>query len=108
MDDDEPPQLCIKAGRHPMLDAQLAGGSVPNDLQLAWAGQRAAIVTGPNMGGKSCLIRQAALLVIMAQVGAGSAGRAACSHAALRFVAGSRQQAGAPTTDHRRHAVATS
>lgn len=52
-----------------MLDAQLAGAAVPNDLQLGWAGQRAAIVTGPNMGGKSCLIRQAALLVIMAQVG---------------------------------------
>jgi DNA mismatch repair protein MSH3 len=69
VEDDEPPQLAIKGGRHPMLDAQLAGAAVPNDLQLGWAGQRAAIVTGPNMGGKSCLIRQAALLVIMAQVG---------------------------------------
>ena len=46
-----------------------SSSAVPNDLELRGDGVRAAIITGPNMGGKSCLIRQAALTVIMAQVG---------------------------------------
>ncbi|KAF5839839.1 muts domain V-domain-containing protein, partial [Dunaliella salina] len=69
-----PPKLVIRGGRHPMLEAQLAGGkgattAVPNDLELRSDGVRAAVITGPNMGGKSCLIRQAALTAIMAQIG---------------------------------------
>lgn len=42
---------------------------MPNDIELRADGVRAAVVTGPNMGGKSCLIRQAGLTAIMAQVG---------------------------------------
>ena len=66
---DEEPQLHISAGRHPVLDALLDEPVVPNDTHLAGqAGPRAIIITGPNMGGKSCYIRQAALIALMAQV----------------------------------------
>lgn len=60
----------IVQGRHPVLDAALLGAQVvPNDTSLrAESGPRACIVTGPNMGGKSCYIRQCALIAIMAQV----------------------------------------
>ncbi|GMH38216.1 hypothetical protein BSKO_06100 [Bryopsis sp. KO-2023] len=66
---DAPPQLIVKAGKHPVLDGLLDGGAVANDVELRWDGQRGVIVTGPNMGGKSCYIKLAALMVIMAQVG---------------------------------------
>eukprot|EP00775_Hariotina_reticulata_P004121 gene4121-4367_t len=64
-----PQQLVISDGKHPMLDLALDGRAVGNSIDLRWDGVRAAVVTGPNMGGKSVLIRQAALTVIMAQVG---------------------------------------
>eukprot|EP00879_Flechtneria_rotunda_P029922 GHRR01032389.1.p1 GENE.GHRR01032389.1~~GHRR01032389.1.p1 ORF type:complete len:502 (+),score=204.36 GHRR01032389.1:576-2081(+) len=69
VEDDQPAQLVISDGKHPMLDLALDGRAVPNSLELRWDGVRAAVITGPNMGGKSVLIRQAALTIIMAQLG---------------------------------------
>jgi DNA mismatch repair protein MutS len=66
-------ELLIDAGRHPVLEELLPPGTlVANDLTLAAGGERAPailLVTGPNMGGKSTFIRQAALVVVMAQAG---------------------------------------
>ncbi|MFV0337981.1 MAG: DNA mismatch repair protein MutS [Chthoniobacterales bacterium] len=62
--------LRIEAGRHPVLDIQVeAERFVPNDTALEPEKARLAIITGPNMAGKSTYIRQVALLVIMAQMG---------------------------------------
>lgn len=61
-----------------MLDLALDGAAVPNSLALRADSLRAAIITGPNMGGKSVLMRQAAITVIMAQVG----GKPLCARAA--------------------------
>mmetsp|Transcript_18799 Transcript_18799/g.52391 ORF Transcript_18799/g.52391 Transcript_18799/m.52391 type:complete len:1108 (-) Transcript_18799:16-3339(-) len=71
VDKSHAPRILIKGGRHPMLNALLPSGCVANDTTLAADGQghSAMLVTGPNMGGKSCFIRQSALLVIMAQMG---------------------------------------
>ena len=68
-DDDAPATIRIRDGRHPILDATLAGGKsfVPNSVELRADGTRALVVTGPNMGGKSCFIRQTALACVMAQ-----------------------------------------
>eukprot|EP00850_Spirogloea_muscicola_P002363 SM000009S23492 [mRNA] locus=s9:327453:334432:+ [translate_table: standard] len=66
---DEPAQLIIREGRHPVLEVQLAERFVPNDTLLLGEGERCQIITGPNMGGKSCYIRQVALIAIMAQIG---------------------------------------
>src|SRR2546423_1356004 len=63
-------RLVIKDGRHPVLDQNLVEEKfVPNDVALDGDGVRLAIVTGPNMAGKSTYIRQVALIVLMAQVG---------------------------------------
>ncbi len=60
----------IEDGRHPVLEVSLESGKfVPNDLLLDGEANRMAVITGPNMAGKSTYIRQAALLVIMAQMG---------------------------------------
>jgi DNA mismatch repair protein MutS len=65
--------LDIRAGRHPVVEAQLAQGRgeafVPNDVQLDPDGTALLILTGPNMSGKSTYLRQAALLVLLAQMG---------------------------------------
>jgi DNA mismatch repair protein MutS len=62
--------LCIRDGRHPVLDQSLVEEKfVPNDVELDGAAARMAIITGPNMAGKSTYIRQVALLVLMAQTG---------------------------------------
>jgi DNA mismatch repair protein MutS len=65
--------LEIIAGRHPVIEQQeLAGGSerfVPNDLYLNSSTHNILLLTGPNMGGKSTYLRQAALIVILAQMG---------------------------------------
>ena len=64
------PVLDIREGRHPVLDARMADAPfVPNDCSLDTADNQIAIITGPNMAGKSTYIRQVALLVLMAQMG---------------------------------------
>jgi len=62
--------LELREARHPVVEAALAGGErfVPNDTLLD-AERRVALITGPNMAGKSTYIRQTALLVLMAQAG---------------------------------------
>jgi DNA mismatch repair protein MutS len=62
----------IMAGRHPVIERlsdQEAGRFIPNDLYLDDGDDLIALITGPNMGGKSTYLRQAALIVIMAQMG---------------------------------------
>ena len=58
----------IRGGRHPVVEQSLDGPFVPNDLSLH-DGRRMLIVTGPNMGGKSTYMRQAALIVLLAGIG---------------------------------------
>ena len=63
-------ELTIKDGRHPVVEAALPDVMfVPNDTLLNRDGNRVAIVTGPNMAGKSTYMRQTALIVLMAQMG---------------------------------------
>lgn len=64
-------ELDIKDGRHPVIEQQLPVGEsyVPNDLFLDDVSQQIIIITGPNMAGKSALLRQTALIVLMAQMG---------------------------------------
>ncbi|MDE2480605.1 MAG: DNA mismatch repair protein MutS [bacterium] len=59
----------IEDGRHPVMEAILRTNFVPNDLRLRADAHRFILLTGPNMGGKSTYLRQAGLLVIMAQLG---------------------------------------
>jgi len=63
--------LDIKDGRHPVLEKQLQPGEsyVANDVYLDPENQQMLIITGPNMSGKSALLRQTALIVLMAQIG---------------------------------------
>ena len=62
--------LKIREGRHPVVEANLPGGSfVPNDLELNAGGKSFVLLTGPNMAGKSTYLRQNALIVLMAQIG---------------------------------------
>jgi len=63
-------RMRIKAGRHPLVERSLpAGVFVPNDLDLDAESAQVAILTGPNMAGKSTYLRQAALIVLLAQCG---------------------------------------
>ncbi|MCS7036159.1 MAG: DNA mismatch repair protein MutS [Saprospiraceae bacterium] len=61
----------IKAGRHPVIETQLPLGEtyVPNDVFLDSDSMQILLITGPNMAGKSALLRQTALIVLMAQMG---------------------------------------
>lgn len=63
--------LNIQAGRHPVIEKQLPLGEqyIPNDVFLDSESQQIMIITGPNMAGKSALLRQTALIVLMAQMG---------------------------------------
>lgn len=64
------PMLSIHAGRHPVLDESLGGEFVPNDCELGTPGKAAlALITGPNMAGKSTFIRQTALITLLAHAG---------------------------------------
>ena len=69
VEDDE--TIDIKQGRHPVIERQLPIGEsyVPNDVMLDSNKQQIMIITGPNMAGKSALLRQTALIVILAQIG---------------------------------------
>ncbi len=62
--------FAVRAGRHPVVEAALAGAGpfVPNDCDLG-AGRQVLLLTGPNMAGKSTFLRQNALLVVLAQAG---------------------------------------
>jgi DNA mismatch repair protein MutS len=65
-------EMRIAAGRHPVIEKladQEAGRFIPNDLYLNGGSDQIAIITGPNMGGKSTYLRQAALIAILAQMG---------------------------------------
>ena len=67
---DDSDRIDIHEGRHPVVERTLPGGEpfVPNDTHLS-AAERLLIITGPNMAGKSVLVRQVALIVLMAQMG---------------------------------------
>ena len=68
---DESLVLDIHQGRHPVIERQLPVGEryVPNDVYLDNEKQQIVIITGPNMAGKSALLRQTALITLMAQIG---------------------------------------
>lgn len=68
---DESFDIDIKDGRHPVIESQLKAGDyyVPNDVFLDKDNQQIIMITGPNMSGKSALLRQTALIVLMAQMG---------------------------------------
>ena len=68
---DDSLELAITNGRHPVIERQLPVGEeyVPNSVLLNNDKQQIMIITGPNMAGKSALLRQTALIVIMAQIG---------------------------------------
>ena len=61
----------IRQGRHPVIETMMSAGEefVPNDIYLDNERQQIIILTGPNMAGKSALLRQTALIVLMAQIG---------------------------------------
>lgn len=73
---DDSRDLELIGARHPLVDQALRGSFVPNSLTLsangagAHAGQKLLVITGPNMGGKSTVMRQSALIVILGQMGA--------------------------------------
>ena len=68
---DETCVIDIKQGRHPVIETQLPPGEpyVPNDILMDAEKQQIMIITGPNMAGKSALLRQTALITLMAQLG---------------------------------------
>jgi DNA mismatch repair protein MutS len=68
---DESLDIEIEAGRHPVVEKVLPSGEsfIPNDIRLIEGKEQIALITGPNMAGKSVFIRQVALIVLMAQAG---------------------------------------
>jgi len=67
---DDSDVIHIREGRHPVIERGMPTGKfVPNDILLDQEGQEVLIITGPNMAGKSTILRQTALIVLMAQMG---------------------------------------
>ncbi|NIA08453.1 MAG: DNA mismatch repair protein MutS [Nitrospiraceae bacterium] len=66
---DQGQEISICQGRHPVLEYALKEGFVPNDIELNHQNSQLLIITGPNMAGKSTVLRQTALIVFMAQMG---------------------------------------
>ena len=68
---DDSTDLDIRGGRHPVIECQMPVGEryVANDVRLDTQSQQILIITGPNMAGKSALLRQTALIALMAQIG---------------------------------------
>ncbi len=68
---DDSDVIDIRQGRHPVIETQMPVGEryVPNDVELDTAHQQIMMITGPNMAGKSALLRQTALIVLLAQMG---------------------------------------
>jgi DNA mismatch repair protein MutS len=62
-------ELAASDVRHPVVEARVEGGFVPNDVELNGSTRHLVILTGPNMGGKSTYLRQTALLPVLAQMG---------------------------------------
>jgi DNA mismatch repair protein MutS len=62
-------EIEIKNGRHPIVEAFTGAPFIPNDLYLNNSTDRLLIITGPNMGGKSTILRQTALIQVLAQIG---------------------------------------
>jgi len=99
---DDSAVIDIADGRHPVVERLSApGGFVPNDVRLAPDAEQILIVTGPNMAGKSTLIRQVALTVVMAQMGGFVPARAArigvCDRVFTRVGAGDNLARGEST-----------
>lgn len=62
-------RLDIRGGRHPVVEQAISETFVPNDVQLDTEQQQILLITGPNMAGKSTILRQIAVIVLMAQIG---------------------------------------
>jgi DNA mismatch repair protein MutS len=67
---DEGDAIRIEAGRHPVIETSQSEPFIPNDLEIDGGANQILIITGPNMGGKSTFLRQAALIAILGQMGA--------------------------------------
>ena len=67
---DESLDLVLKGSRHPVVESSLQGDFVPNDVGLSPTTARTLLITGPNMGGKSTLMRQIAQIILLGQMGA--------------------------------------
>ncbi len=63
------PVLLIREGRHPVVEAMVTGGFVPNDADMDASGDQIFIITGANMAGKSTYMRSVALIIVLAQIG---------------------------------------